>query len=81
VVGELEVLDGAPRAATVVALDRVEAMEVDAVALADTMAHFPDVAMALLQAVTRRLRSTDELLDQQGKRWKRRPSHRPGGGL
>lgn len=66
VIGELEVLDGAPRAASVIALDHVEAMEVSADALADTMAHFPDVAAALLQAVTRRLRNTDELLDQRG---------------
>jgi len=81
VVGEIEVLDGAPRSATVVALNRVEAMEVDADALAATMAACPDLATALLQAVTRRLRSTDALLDQVGKPSKCRISNRTGGGM
>ena len=76
VVGEIEVLDGAPRTATVVALDREEAMEIDAAALAETRAQCPDVAAALLQVVAQRLRSMNALLDRFGRPSPRRP-HRP----
>lgn len=63
VVGEMGVLDGAPRSATVVAESHVETMELDAIALSDAMRQHPQIAAALLHIVTRRMRSTDALLE------------------
>lgn len=63
VVGEMGILDGAPRSATVVAESHVETMELDAGALSDAMGLHPEIATALLHIVTKRMRSTDALLD------------------
>jgi len=64
VVGEMGVLDGAPRSASVLAVDDVEAMELDAAALEAAMLRYPEIASALLHVVTKRMRSTDELLEE-----------------
>lgn len=61
-VGEMGVLDGEPRSATVIALEETETMELSATQLADAVVRYPEVSAALLRTITRRLRSTDELV-------------------
>ncbi len=63
VVGEIGVLDGLPRTATVVALDHTETLEIDRDTLADAMLRYPSAAIALLRTVSGRLRHTDELTE------------------
>lgn len=63
-VGEMGVLDGAPHSATVIALDATETLELDSAVLTDTMRRFPDLSVALLRVVSRRLRNTDELAEE-----------------
>jgi CRP-like cAMP-binding protein len=63
-VGELGLLDGAPRSATVIALEETETVELDAQALAATLLRYPRAAETLLQTLSRRLRSVDELAAQ-----------------
>ena len=64
VIGEMGVLDHEPRSATVTALNAVETLELDAFALSQTILDHPEAAAALLRVLSRRLRSTDELLEQ-----------------
>jgi CRP/FNR family cyclic AMP-dependent transcriptional regulator len=61
VVGEMGLLDGEPRSATVTALESTEVMELDDLALAQLVLHYPDVSGGLLRILSRRLRSTDEV--------------------
>jgi CRP-like cAMP-binding protein len=61
VVGEMGLLDHEPRSATVTAIDEVDAMELDDLALAQTVLQYPEVSAALLRLLSRRLRSADEL--------------------
>jgi CRP/FNR family cyclic AMP-dependent transcriptional regulator len=61
VVGEMGLLDREPRSATVTALESTEVMELDDLALAQLVLHYPDVSGGLLRVLSRRLRSTDEL--------------------
>ena len=61
VIGEIGLLDGLPRTATVVALDTTETIEIDGEALAETMMEFPSAAVALLRTVSTRLRKADDL--------------------
>ncbi len=61
VVGEMGLLDHEPRSATVTAIDEVDAMELDDLALAQTVLQYPEVSTALLHLLSRRLRSADEL--------------------
>jgi CRP/FNR family transcriptional regulator, cyclic AMP receptor protein len=68
VVGATGLLDDAPRAATVTAVDETEALELDVTALAHLVIQFPDVSMTLLRSLSRRLRSTDELVEQMSRR-------------
>ncbi len=63
VVGEMGVLDDEPRSATVTALEDTEAIELDASALAEALARFPEAASVMLRVLSRRLRTTDELLE------------------
>ncbi|MBI2862805.1 MAG: cyclic nucleotide-binding domain-containing protein [Chloroflexi bacterium] len=65
VVGEMALLDGEPRLATVTAIEDLETLEISADALTSTMLQFPDIAAALLHILSRRLRSTDELAAHQ----------------
>ncbi len=62
VVGEIGVLDGLPRTATVVAMQDTEVLELDADALAEIMVQYPSAAVALLHVVSGRLRDADELV-------------------
>jgi CRP/FNR family transcriptional regulator, cyclic AMP receptor protein len=68
VVGEMGLLDREPRSATVTALEDVEAMELDDLALAQTILQYPEVSASLLRLLSRRLRSADELSDELRKR-------------
>ena len=64
VVGEIAVLDGEPRSATVTAVEETQTMELTADVLTDVMLQFPEVARALLRTLSGRLRSTDEFVEQ-----------------
>ena len=64
VVGEMGVLDGEPRSATVIALEETETMELRSAQLAETVLRYPDASAALLRTISRRLRSTNELAEQ-----------------
>jgi CRP-like cAMP-binding protein len=62
VVGEMGVLDGEPRSATVLALEPTQALELTAEVLQETVLRDREIAGALLRVLSRRLRSTDELV-------------------
>ena len=64
VVGEMGVLDHEPRSATVTALTAVETLELDAPTLAQTILDHPEAGVTLLRVLSRRLRSSDELMEQ-----------------
>ena len=64
IVGEMGVLDHEPRSATVTALIPVETLELDAPTLAQTILEYPEAGVTLLRVLSRRLRSTDELMEQ-----------------
>jgi CRP-like cAMP-binding protein len=61
VVGEMGLFDHEPRSATVTAIEHTEAVELDDLALAQTVLRYPEVGTALLRLLSERLRSTDEL--------------------
>lgn len=61
VVGEMGLLDGEPRSATVIAIEDTVTVEVAADALAECVAEYPQVYAELARVLSRRLRSTDEL--------------------
>jgi len=64
VVGEMGVLDHAPRSATVTAIEATETLELHATALAVVLIQYPAVAAILLRTLSRRLRGADELVEQ-----------------
>jgi len=64
VVGEMGVLDHAPRSATVTAMEATETLELHATALAVVLIQHPAVAAILLRTLSRRLRGADELVEQ-----------------
>lgn len=64
IVGEMGVLDGEPRSATVTALEETETIEIGSTSLSLTILQFPEVAGVLLKTFSQRLRSTDELAEQ-----------------
>lgn len=66
VIGELGVLDGAPRSATVTALDDVEAVVVPAARYRDLVASDADLSFRLLRLVIGRLRDSDRMLVEHG---------------
>jgi len=68
IVGEMGLLDGSPRSATVVAVEETEAMELTAAQLSQMVVKYPTVSGALLRLLTRRLRSTDELAEEMSRR-------------
>lgn len=61
VVGEMGLLDGEPRSATVTALEETVAMRVPEHALRSCIARHPDVYASLLKVLSKRLRSTNDL--------------------
>lgn len=58
-VGELSALDEEPRSASIVALERVEAVAVSSREFRAFLAERPEVALALLSVLSRRLRDAD----------------------
>jgi CRP-like cAMP-binding protein len=64
IVGEMGVLDQEPRSATVTAQNSVETLELDGPTLAQTIVDHPEAGATLLRMLSRRLRSTDELLER-----------------
>ena len=73
VVGEIGVLDGGARTATVTALERTRTLELHRTLLSVVLLQDPDVAGELLRTLSRRLRSTDEILDTLAREHKDRP--------
>jgi CRP/FNR family cyclic AMP-dependent transcriptional regulator len=63
VVGEIGVLDGGPRTATVTALEETRTLELHRTLLAVVLIQYPEIATDLLRKLSARLRSTDEILD------------------
>lgn len=61
VVGELSLIDGKPRSATVTALSDVEVLELDGRDLAKLMKKVPSVVRKLLESLSQRLRDVDAL--------------------
>ena len=57
-VGEMEVLDGSPRSATVVALTRVRALRLDKAAFEEALRIYPEIARGVIIDLVRRLRET-----------------------
>ncbi len=68
VVGEMGLLDAGPRSATVTALEDTECLEIHATVLAVVLIEHPAVSTALLRILSRRLRSTDELVVEMSRR-------------
>lgn len=67
VVGEMGLLDGGPRSATVTALGETVTVEIDAPTLARCVAEHPDLYAGLLRVLSRRLRSTNELVERMAR--------------
>jgi CRP-like cAMP-binding protein len=63
VVGEIGVLDGGPRTATVTALEETRTLELHRTLLAVVLIQYPEIATDLLRKLSTRLRNTDEILD------------------
>ena len=68
VIGEMGLLDNAPRSATVTALEDTETLELHATVMALVVMQYPQVSAALLRILSRRLRSVDELADALARR-------------
>jgi CRP/FNR family transcriptional regulator, cyclic AMP receptor protein len=68
VIGEMGLLDNAPRSATVTAIEDTETLELHATVVALVVMQYPQVATALLRTLSRRLRSADELADALARR-------------
>lgn len=64
VVGEIGVLDGGPRTATVTAVVETRTVELHRTVLAVVLMQYPTVAGELLRILSSRLRSADELAEQ-----------------
>jgi uncharacterized membrane protein len=62
VFGEISMLDGGPRTATAVTVERSEILRLDRDCLQKLVSTHPHAALDLLTVVGRRLRATDELL-------------------
>lgn len=64
VVGEMGVLDDGQRSATVTAQEETETLALGADLLAAVLVQYPRVSAALLRLMSRRLRSTNELVQR-----------------
>lgn len=62
VFGEISLLDGGPRTATAVAVERTEVLTLDRDKLLELVQRHPHVALDLLAVMGQRLRGTDEML-------------------
>jgi CRP-like cAMP-binding protein len=63
VVGEMGVLDAAPRSATVTAVEPTDTICISADLISAIMLQYPRVSDALFQLMSERIRSTEELAD------------------
>lgn len=63
--GELALFDNRPRSASALATTEVEVLELTRSTFLDYIERHPNVAIALLQTLSARLRQTDELLSQR----------------
>ena len=68
VIGEMGLLDGGPRSATVTASEATETLEIHATVLAVVVIQYPQITAALLRTLSLRLRSADELADSLARR-------------
>lgn len=64
VVGEMGLLDGEPRSATVSALEETSTLEIGHETLAQLVLKYSSVSSSLLRLLSRRLRTTDELVEE-----------------
>ena len=62
IVGEMGLLDGEPRSATVTAAEDTQTLELSSAALAQALLEAPEVSAALLRTLSQRLRTTDALV-------------------
>ncbi len=67
VIGEMGVLNGDPRSATVTALEDLETLELEAPFLKQIFQDDPDVLMAVMKVINERLKNTDELIENSVK--------------
>ena len=66
-IGEMAVLDGAPRSASVVAVEDTEGLFLSSWAFTAALKNHPEIALAILPVVVKRFRETNEkLLQLQG---------------
>jgi CRP-like cAMP-binding protein len=63
IVGEMGVLNGDPRTATVTALDDSETLEVSAAELKIVFQEDPDVLLAIMKVINERLKTTEDLVE------------------
>lgn len=63
-VGEMGVLDSAPRSATATALEDAETVEIDGPTAIETLARFPDLSRELARVLSARLRGTSQLAER-----------------
>jgi signal transduction histidine kinase len=64
VIGEMSLLDGSPRTATVRSLDASHLLEIDQAAFLNLIESSPAAALSILHTVTSRLRHTESMLRQ-----------------
>ncbi len=62
--GEMALLDDAPRSADVVATEKTKCLLLTKWDLKSLIATYPDIAMKMLEELTRRLRETDQALSE-----------------
>ena len=67
-VGEMGLLDAEPRSASAIAEADTETLELDAPTMAETIVNHPEVAQALLHILSKRVRSTNELIETAQRR-------------
>ena len=64
--GEMAILDREPRSATVTALDPVTALRIAREDFFEIMADRPEIALGIIEVLTKRLRRADEEIRKQG---------------
>jgi CRP/FNR family cyclic AMP-dependent transcriptional regulator len=66
--GELSLLDGLPRTAAAKAVDHVELMEITKEDFLTALRANPDMSISVMEVLARRLRATNELIEQRASR-------------
>jgi CRP/FNR family cyclic AMP-dependent transcriptional regulator len=67
IVGEMGVLNGDPRTATVQAIEDLETLEVSSATLKQVFQEDPEVLLAIMKVINERLKSTEELVEESVK--------------